>query len=932
MTWLRPIGIGLRACGDALLAILVWTLWLALSILLITQLVIAFSHEFAVPGFVLRRLEERFIASHLQARFGRATFDPSGRVLLENLHLSLPEFAEPIVDVRAVYIELDPWLLLAGQVNAKRVHATGVKIYVPAMLAPSGRSEDMVDDLELMVSPQHPFKIETLTARIAGVAVEVHGTIELPRSSQARGATPFPLLGQLATHYADFSRQLIRGAEKLTVFTQPELNIRLEPSTSRGAIAQVQLTARELTIPGKLPIHANEVSLQTSAPLLGDAPTAAPVSINAKSATLGEANVTELQAWLDGAVSPARFTYEPLDVRMTADEIGAEGITVGSVSAVIDPTKRPALKGRLVANLAGERVAIEGSANFSEKTADAQITGALSPTLLDSIEKRLGRDLRHFVDFGQPVALDARVRFGPGGKFENLNGYVDARKILAHGVAMDSVAGHFDFDGRRFFARDAIARLGENYARGSFEQDLHTKDFRFLLAGRLRPLDISGWFHAWWPRFFQHLEFPFAPPDASVDVAGRWGYGLETTVFVFAENRQPVIRGAKLDYVRTRLFIRPNFFDGLELFGTRGAGDVRGTFIYKVDVKEHELNQLTFEGASTIDLPTGATLLGANFAAMVQPFSFETPPHLKFDGVIDGPASPNGAHRQLNVEALSTGVFSAYRFSGQHLTFKAKLHDDDLLLDPLNIQVASGVLAGTAHVWGVGADRKLGFNASVHDANLGQAISTVLEYAARRRGQSKKAEADKFLSGKNNAKFDINLAAEGRLNDPYSYHGVGHANIAGAELGEVRLLGLLSELLNFTALRFTAVSADFTVEGAKLVFPSVTVTGANSAIQAHGTYALERRDLDFNARVYPFQESKSFLQSVVGVVLTPLSAALEVKLTGPLDQPKWAFVIGPTNLLRNLSGPNEPKTSDPKAVETDSPPPAQRPETPAPKP
>jgi autotransporter translocation and assembly factor TamB len=129
------------------------------------------------------------------------------------------------------------------------------------------------------------------------------------------------------------------------------------------------------------------------------------------------------------------------------------------------------------------------------------------------------------------------------------------------------------------------------------------------------------------------------------------------------------------------------------------------------------------------------------------------------------------------------------------------------------------------------------------------------------------------------------------------------------------LLGLLSELLNFTALRFTAASADFTVEGAKLVFPNVTVSGANSAIQAHGTYALERRDLDFNARVYPFQESKSFLQSVVGVVLTPLSAALEVKLNGPLDQPKWAFVIGPTNLLRNLSGAGGEKGEGEKPTE-----------------
>jgi hypothetical protein len=115
------------------------------------------------------------------------------------------------------------------------------------------------------------------------------------------------------------------------------------------------------------------------------------------------------------------------------------------------------------------------------------------------------------------------------------------------------------------------------------------------------------------------------------------------------------------------------------------------------------------------------------------------------------------------------------------------------------------------------------------------------------------------------------------------------------------LLGMLSELFNFTALRFNAARADFKLMGSKVSFPSVSITGSNSAIEGHGDYYLDRRELDFNARVYPFQESKSLFQNVVGAVLTPLSAVFEVKLTGALDQPNWAFVIGPTNFFRSLT-------------------------------
>jgi hypothetical protein len=206
----------------------------------------------------------------------------------------------------------------------------------------------------------------------------------------------------------------------------------------------------------------------------------------------------------------------------------------------------------------------------------------------------------------------------------------------------------------------------------------------------------------------------------------------------------------------------------------------------------------------------------------------------------------------------------------------------------------------------------------VRGAKFGPAVTAVTRYAAIRHGQPQ-PKGEKFLPSTNNAILDLTLAAEGRFDDPFSYKGRGRANLAGAELGEIRLLGLLSQLLNFTSLRFTAATADFSIAGPKLTFPTINITGANSAIQAHGDYAMDRRQLDFNARVYPFHESKSFVQNVVGTVLSPLSAVFEVKLTGSLDQAKWAFVIGPTNFLRSLSQPGDPASSPPSPESGPSP-------------
>ena len=92
------------------------------------------------------------------------------------------------------------------------------------------------------------------------------------------------------------------------------------------------------------------------------------------------------------------------------------------------------------------------------------------------------------------------------------------------------------------------------------------------------------------------------------------------------------------------------------------------------------------------------------------------------------------------------------------------------------------------------------------------------------------------------------------------------------------------KLFSSSSLRFTEARGNFRIDGAKLLFPKVELRGANSAIDAHGDFLLGRNELNFNAKVFPFQESGNVLKSVVGAVLAPLSTVLEVKLTGTLEK------------------------------------------------
>jgi hypothetical protein len=363
--------------------------------------------------------------------------------------------------------------------------------------------------------------------------------------------------------------------------------------------------------------------------------------------------------------------------------------------------------------------------------------------------------------------------------------------------------------------------------------------------------------------------------------------------------------------MRTMMFIRPSFFHGLELFATIGPGAARGSFSRQVDPGSYSLvgMDLDFETSLPIDVP--GKIFGAAVSDQLAALKFTTPPTVKLRAHFDGPASPDGSHEAVQLSAQAPGEFSLYGFPLSNLLLKGKLHDDEVSLDDVTVNFAGGLVNGKARVWGRGAERRLGFDLALKNGSLGQAVRVVEEFSAARK-KVPPPPPGKFVQDKAGVAVDLAASAEGLFADPFSYKGEGHATLEGPALGEVHLLGLLSELFSFTSVRFTAARANFKVDGPKLIFDNITATGANSAIDAHGSYDLKDRQLDFKARLNPFQESKFLPSVLIGAVLTPFSSVLEVKLTGTIDKPSWAFVNGPTNFFRNLAKPAPtPETKPP---------------------
>lgn len=902
--FLQLCGRGARTLCGWMWSFALWSLWLALCALLVVQLYVATAHELALPAFVLRQIESRLAESGLRATFASTSFDPTGRVLVQDVKLSLPSFSEPVITARAVYVRVNPLLLIVGVVEPREIRIDDATATIPALLSPSGRAEELVRGLHVTLEPaRRSLVFRQLDARAAGVTVTARGVLPLPREAEARPADA--LARFLAREFPALCRQAVAWSEQLARFEDPSIDLELAPSESGAAAIGITVLARRAQF--DQPIAARVVDLRASTRLLlfGDVP-AAHVELSAGELHWPEhGTLRGVHALVLGRVRAADRGFDLREVLATVDAATIDGVAAQAISAQVHPRPLPRVNARVVGHFAGSALAVQADADYEARTAQVAIAGSVGGEALALVGERTRVDVRRFFDFDAFEVERAEVRLAPGWKFAQLAAQIRSPLVRAYGVALADARARLELTGTRFQAPEAFARIGENFARGSYEHDLATNEYRFLLAGRLRPLEISRWFQPWWPRFFEQFDFAAAPPHASVDVRSVWRDGRRAQVFVFADVAQPVIRGTPLDHVRTRLFVRPGYYDALEAHARRGEGLARGRFTYTADPVTHAWQTLDLAFDSTLEAKTTEKLLGPLGGRIFGPFQIANAPELKVTGRFSGPAAEGGAHSRVRVQARSAGEFRFHHFPLHDVSFVASLHDDELIVDDFAATIGGGAATGRARAWGLGEQRRLGFDLTLRDAGLGPVAAAAEEFFAHHQKRAP-APPGKFVQQKANVRLRLGASAEGSYDNPLSFRGSGSAALQGAELGEVPLLGALSEVLKFTALRFTEARANFRIEGPKLVFPEITLRGANSAIDAQGEYTLDRHQLDFSARIFPFQESDSLLKSVVGVVLSPLSNAFEVKLSGTLAKPEWALALGPGNLLRALAPGDAP--------------------------
>ena len=919
---------GLHFCGSCLSTLACWAVWIVLGATLAGLIYISVAKELPVPGFVLRRVEAELARANLVIRFGQARFDPTGKILLENVSLRLKQFEEPLITSRLVYLRRSFWSVLAGQPVPDEIRLEGAVLQLPAMLSPSGTVEPLIRDLAVTLQHNNHFwQVGQFTCRVGRLTVTARGELTVP--ARSAGAPPLTF-EEITSRFLQASRRMALGIHQLDAFDDPVLDVHLDSPDGIGNTASLLFTARSARQPWDQPLVIGPFAATTTVRLDGTGPRPVRLHVAARRAAYrGEFGTAEnLRAVLTAQVVPGNYSVQLSEALVAAGCVSADGESALGPVIRADLAHWPDVQATVAAQIRGEFLAAEVEARLAEQSARIRAEGRGAPEFITSVLTRHTPRAAPYFVFGDPVAFRAEVVFDPGWKFASLTSRVNARRLDSHGVKITAARGRVDIHGMDFLAHDAHVELADDLATGSYWMNFSTSDYRMLLNGRLHPAEINGWFRGvWWLNFWNdHFAFPAVPPAADVDVSGRWRDPLRTIYFGRADSGAATALGGDFESAHTLIFLRPNFTHALELTATRAGGTQRftGTFKRFADAVTHETNRLEFTADSSLAAETYRRMAGGKADALLTRIKFASPPRVQATGAIEGRWP--GATPNFSFTGRAEGGLTFYDFPLDTATVTGGITGPDLRLDDIQFSVAGGAGAGQASLNGPPDYRRLGFDVHVNGADLARIIRAVEIYQASRTGQKPGPVSEsKFMKRASGGHLDVALSALGQPGDLASFTGNGNAALTGIELGEIHLFGLLSQVLsklslNFSSLKLDAARTSFRMEAARLHFPDLKITGPSAVIDARGDYQFARNALDFTAKFKPFEENRNPLTAVLGLVINPITSILELQLSGPLSNPDWSIVVGPSS----------PRV-EPAPVATNPPAPEMKPEKPGPR-
>ncbi|TVR50069.1 MAG: hypothetical protein EA425_10780 [Puniceicoccaceae bacterium] len=870
--------------------------------------------DIPVPRQLVRLLEERLQQEGFASRIGSIHFDPTGQLLLANVALQMPPFEEPVLLADHVLIGLNWWELLRGNFEASELRLNNARLMAPAVIAPGGVHEPIISSGHATLRRRGTtWRLDHVTARIGHLRLDAAGTLAttLPVDPPAPPIDFADILGRFVPR----SREFLRHLGELDRLEQPRLRLRFDSEGPGQNHVRAEFSAVRIHLPEGL--RGEHLWAESIFPLsLG---TEQPATLRLRLDRLLSEAGPSIQAitadlHLPGFDPAAPLALNALSADFSTGLLTAEALRLAGASGHTRWSAPDQLAAVVRLRLGDQPLELEATADLGATTARIAATGTGGADWLDLASAIAGRDLTYYADITQPPDFQLRAAVGPGWTdWREVDFRVHCGPITARGVSLDRALARGTLGPDLAHVSDLRIDRGDETARGSYQDRLQTRDYRFLLRGALRPHSISPWFGPWWDQFWEDAEITGTPARADLSIAGNWEDPEQLRLSGRIRGDAFSYRSVRFSSLDTRLLITHNHFRFFQATATRPEGRISGgaelSFDRPEDADNPELAAIVYSFSSDMDLAACGPLFEEGGIRFFKPYGYTRPPVVRADGWSLRRSDTEWENRfHIFIESEADFVYLGWPLEQPAIEVVGDA--DGIQLPGLRGSLADGRLQADVFL----SPDQFSLTGNLRGADLDRGLQLLAflapELPPAMEGEAPDAQppiSDQVAGGR----FSLDLEVEGPEPTPGLLRGRGNFEIEGADFGTFQLLGILSELLqptflHQTTIRFSDAYGGFALREGLLDFSNLTLTGPNARLRGEGTYAFLDDALDFRARLNPFRESGMPLFTLLGLVLDPLSFVLELRLDGSLASPNWRFLYGPSSILRGATPPSPP--------------------------
>jgi len=876
---------------------------LAFQILLITFFI--FYDTQAVSDFLEKKLNSGLNLFNLEADATSIKLKPNGTIEVADFTLSLQGTGSLLLKCEKAILHPDLPRLLIGQFEIDKAQIESGTLYCPAPLSPTGIQEPIISNIRTSVAfKKNAIQVESLALNLFSSNILSDGILSIPVPPKKNHATdhtlPTAAYADAATSWLalyapwikkSFSlKQYIDAFEKVSIVLTPPAVDKKKAHLSAIFFGNNYKPNQTLTI-GHLTAQA-DINL-SGTPFLSPE-----VYLKINNATWKGLFNTQAAEAIATLSSHAPFTALPEKLLFSAQTTLIKNkASIPFSTGNLSLKTLPRLTGTLQIVDGKEWILANAAVNLTRQTADITAQGKFNPTRPSVLAFFSTTNGESPVIFHQTPFCAVDLHFKKRFKFDKAKAWINADETVMYRTPFSSLYARGEVTPQQLSLDTLYLKTPKSHAKASYIHNFKTNNYQALAKGQLNPADIDPWMGPWWQKLWSDFSFLKEQPYADIEVSGNWDNEDDYFTFGKIEGTNFIFRKVFNQLCRLTLQANPNHTSISKLYLKTPTGSANANLFWKFKPQqEPDYEQLNYDIKSTLRLADLGNLLGPEAQAIIKPFHCAKPPAVHIRGQYTLPNLFYSHQDRLYIYFLTKHPLTYHDIALDHLRFKANYDTTKTIIAPIDFGFAGGIGNASATVT-LEANEK---NSIAYDVQIEKAsFDKTLANLNSLKGNNQTSKPDKPFHGELSGVF----TGTGYLGDTDSYMGEGVLMLQNANLGRIRLLGLLSEMLDIPPFHFsnfdlTEGETMFRLKHQVLYFNHTKIFGQSARIQANGTYNIMNDEVYFLMDIFPTAELKIPVISQALAVINPISNFFQVELTNTLADPKWSLRLTPFGLFK----------------------------------